>query len=107
MEWHGIGVPDLAPLGKQPVLVQWQVGPAMQANPGFLDAARAGLEADQPLYFICRSGVRSAAAAEAMRAAGFSQVFNVAGGFEGPPDASGQRGTLAGWQADGLPWRRE
>jgi len=46
------------------------------------------------------------AAAEAARAAGFPRVFNVADGFEGPPDAQGHRGGVAGWKAEGLPWRQ-
>ena len=101
-----MGVPDLAPAGKQPVLVSWQFATGA-INPGFLDELRgAGLAPDQPLYFLCRSGVRSLAAAERAAAAGFVGCFNVAGGFEGHPDAQGRRGAVDGWQADGLPWTR-
>ena len=46
------------------------------------------------------------AAAQAALAAGFLHVFNVADGFEGPPDAQGHRGATAGWKADNLPWRQ-
>ena len=106
-EWAQIGVPDLAEAGKQPALVSWQVAPAMQVNAGFVDELRAaGLAEDDHLFFLCRSGVRSAAAAEAAEAAGFKHTYNIAGGFEGPPDAQGTRGQVAGWQADGLPWTR-
>ncbi len=106
-EWLFVGVPDLGAIAKQPLLIPWQVFPAMQVNAGFAEAARrAGALPGQPLYFICRSGQRSAAAAEAMREAGFAHVYNVAGGFEGPPDADGHRGTVAGWKAEGLPWRQ-
>jgi len=38
--------------------------------------------------------------------AGFPRAFNVADGFEGPVDQEGHRGTVAGWKADGLPWRQ-
>ena len=65
----------------------------------------AGFTPDHHIFFLCRSGVRSLAAAQRMEAAGFSSVYNIADGFEGPPDATGQRGKLAGWQADGLPWK--
>ena len=106
-EWNFVGLPDLNPAGKKPLLIPWQVYPMMQRNPGFEDALRdSGLTAAHKIYFICRSGVRSMAAAEAARAAGFPHVFNVADGFEGPPDQAGHRGTLAGWKADGLPWRQ-
>ena len=106
-EWVFVGVPDLSGAGKQPFLVPWQMFPAMQLNTGFVGAMRhAGAKPEQTLYFICRSGQRSAAAAQAMAAAGFEHVFNVADGFEGPPDGEGHRGMVAGWKADGLPWRQ-
>lgn len=106
-EWNFVGVPDLSPAGKQTVLIPWQVYPTMQRNGGFEDDLKqAGLTADNTLYFICRSGARSMAAAQAALAAGFPHVFNVADGFEGPPDAEGHRGGMAGWKADNLPWRQ-
>ena len=43
---------------------------------------------------------------EAIKAAGFPHAFNVADGFEGPVDAEGHRGHVAGWKAEGLPWRQ-
>ena len=107
VEWNSVGVPDLDAAGKQVVLIPWQVYPTMQRN-GTFEASlkQAGLTKDDQIYFICRSGARSMAAAEAARAAGFPHVFNVADGFEGPPDADGHRGQAAGWKADGLPWRQ-
>jgi rhodanese-related sulfurtransferase len=106
-EWNFVGVPDLNAAGKQTVLIPWQVYPTMQRNGSFADNLKqAGLTAENKIYFICRSGVRSMSAAEAARAAGFPQVFNVADGFEGPPDAEGHRGGIAGWKADNLPWRQ-
>jgi rhodanese-related sulfurtransferase len=106
-EWNFVGVPDLGVTGKQAILIPWQVYPTMQRNQAFEDTLRqAGLTPDHSIYFICRSGARSLAAAEAARAAGFPNVFNVADGFEGPPDADGHRGVTAGWKADNLPWRQ-
>jgi rhodanese-related sulfurtransferase len=106
-EWQYVGIPDLRPLGKQAVLVSWQYFPSGNVNASFVEELRdAGLEPSQPLYFLCRSGVRSAAAARAAAAAGFATVYNVADGFEGPPDARGHRGQVAGWKADDLPWRQ-
>ncbi|MFL5288583.1 MAG: rhodanese-like domain-containing protein [Rhodopila sp.] len=107
-EWAFVGVPDLNPVGKQTLLIPWQVYPTMQRNGAFVDHLRqAGLTPDHHIYFICRSGVRSMAAAEAAEAAGFPNVYNVADGFEGPPDHQGHRGATAGWKADGLPWRQQ
>jgi rhodanese-related sulfurtransferase len=107
-EWAFVGVPDLNPAGKQTLLIPWQVYPTMQRNGAFVDHLRqAGLTPDHHIYFICRSGVRSMAAAEAAEAAGFQNVYNVADGFEGPPDHQGHRGATAGWKADGLPWRQQ
>lgn len=105
VEWNFVGVPDLNGAGKQAVLIPWQVYPSMQRNPSFEDTLKqAGLTADHRVYFICRSGVRSMAAAQAAQAAGFPHVFNVADGFEGPVDRDGHRGNAAGWKANGLPW---
>ena len=106
-EWTQIGVPDLGSVGKQPVLLSWQVAPTMQVNPDFVGQMRdAGVTAEDHVYFLCRSGVRSMAAADAAQAAGFPHVYNITDGFEGPPDGQGTRGHVAGWQADELPWSR-
>ncbi len=107
-EWAQIGVPDLAEAGKQPALISWQVAPTMQVNARFVDDLRkAGVAEDDHLYFLCRSGVRSMAAALAAQAAGFKHTYNIADGFEGPPNGQGMRGQVAGWQADGLPWTKD
>lgn len=106
-EWNFVGVPELGAAGKQTVLIPWQVYPEMQVNAGFTEhLAQAGFKPEHHIYFICRSGVRSLAAAEAARAAGFMHVFNVADGFEGPVDGEGHRGKAGGWKAEGLPWRQ-
>ena len=107
-EWNFVGVPDLNAAGKQVVLIPWQVYPTMQRNAQFEENLRqAGFTPDHHIYFLCRSGVRSLAAAEAARAAGFPHVYNVADGFEGPIDADGHRGRAAGWKASNLPWRQK
>jgi rhodanese-related sulfurtransferase len=108
-EWNYVGLPDLTPIGKTLLRVEWQDFPSGQVNPAFaetLDAAlkKAGASANAPLYFICRSGARSASAAAAMTAAGYSHCYNVAGGFEGARDGEGHRGTVEGWKAAKLPW---
>ena len=105
-EWRQIGLPDLSGIDAEPVLLAWQ-NESGQGNPDFIDAlASAGLAKDQPLYMLCRSGVRSIASGQAAIEAGYTCVFNVVNGFEGPPDQTRQRGRVAGWQADGLPWSK-
>lgn len=107
-EWSYVGVPDLSTLHKQTVLVEWQTFPAGSANPAFLDElTSAGVRAGAPVVFLCRSGVRSVAAAEAATAAGLGPAYNVLEGFEGPPDETRHRGTTAGWKVRGLPWQQQ
>jgi rhodanese-related sulfurtransferase len=108
-EWSFVGVPSLGEIGKSPITLEGQVFPSMAVNPYFvsvLDGAltKAAVEHDAPIYFLCRSGVRSKSAAIAMTEAGWEQCFNIASGFEGPPDATGHRGQVEGWKAQGLPW---
>ena len=66
VEWAYVGLPDLAAIGKQAVLIPWQMFPSMAVNPAFVDQMRqAGLKPEHKIYFLCRSGVRSLAAAQA------------------------------------------
>ena len=106
-EWNYVGLPDLSEADKQPVLIPWQIFPTMQVNGAFIDQLKqAGLTPEHRIYFLCRSGVRSLAAAAAAQQAGYPHAYNIADGFEGPPDADGHRGQTAGWKADGMPWRQ-
>jgi rhodanese-related sulfurtransferase len=106
-EWTFVGVPDLSEAGKRAVLIPWQVYPSMQLNGRFTDHLRqAGLTPENHIYFLCRSGARSMAAAQAAQQAGFPHAYNIADGFEGPANAEGHRGEVAGWKAEGLPWRQ-
>ncbi|MEO3866879.1 rhodanese-like domain-containing protein [Rheinheimera fenheensis] len=43
--------------------------------------------ATQPVYLICRSGARSALAAESLKRMGFGKVYSVAGGMQAWLDA--------------------
>ncbi|WP_295701113.1 rhodanese-like domain-containing protein [Lapillicoccus sp.] len=105
-EWTYVGLPDLTDLGKRVVTIEWQTFPDGARNADFLEQLRgAGLGEDTPIYFLCRSGVRSAAAAELATARGLGPAYNISDGFEGPHDDEGHRG-VAGWKAAGLPWRQ-
>jgi len=57
------------------------------------------------LVLLCRSGVRSVAAAQRATELGV-QAYNILEGFEGDPDANAQRGKLGGWRHRGLPWQQ-
>jgi len=84
--------------------VAWQTGPALIKNPRFLRELESKLSKDAVILLLCRSGKRSAAAAETATAAGFKNVFNVREGFEGELDENQQRGGVGGWRQRGLPW---
>lgn len=108
-EWAYVGQPDLSGIGKTPILIEWLYFPDMSPNTRFVEDLSAelkfvGATPDTDLFFICRSGVRSLAAANAMSLAGFVACHNVADGFEGPLNEKQHRGTLLGWKAAGLPW---
>lgn len=103
-EWSYVGLPDLRGLAKDVVRIEWQTYPTGAVNPDFVaELATAGVDRDAPVYFLCRSGVRSVAAAEAASAAGWVQSRNVLEGFEGPHDAEHHR-AVSGWKVAGLPW---
>lgn len=108
-EWSFVGLPDLSSIEKKPVLAEWQTFPDSRVDPLFADSVAAALTAsgvgkDAEIFFICRSGGRSKAAAMAMASRGFSRCRNVADGFEGPLDQDRHRGRTGGWKAAGLPW---
>lgn len=104
-EWAFVGGPDLARLGKTVVQVEWAVFPGMERNPRFVKEFQAkGITPQQPVYLICRSGVRSRQAAERLAERGYT-TYNVADGFEGQIDRHGHRG-VGGWRAEQLPWKQ-
>jgi rhodanese-related sulfurtransferase len=103
-EWSYVGLPDLRPLGKDVVRIEWQTYPTGAVNADFVaELEAAGVDRAATVYFLCRSGVRSVAAAEAATAAGWTSSLNVLEGFEGPHDAEHHR-TVSGWKVAGLPW---
>jgi rhodanese-related sulfurtransferase len=92
----------------QSLHVAWATGTALTRNPRFvreLEAKVGGKEA--VVLLLCRSGKRSALAAEAAAKAGFTQVYNVLEGFEGEIDALQHRGVADGWRFRGLPWEQD
>jgi len=84
--------------------VAWASGTSLTRNPRFVRELEAKVRKDEPVLLLCRSGKRSALAAEAATKAGFTRVFNVLEGFEGELNDAQQRGTGDGWRFRGLPW---
>lgn len=106
-EWTYVGLPDLPADVAEPLLIEWQTYPSMSVSEGFGSALTSACpDRTTALYFLCRSGARSLAAAREAIALGYTDSFNVTDGFEGPADARGHRGMTAGWKASGLPWRQ-
>ena len=111
-EWDTIGVPDLTGTDSETHLIQWRKQPDMSVNLTFLEELEGAFNGDYPdrIYFICRSGARSLEAAAHVQNHLSSKKLNcvcvnVAEGFEGDPNASGERGVVNGWKSRNLPWQ--
>ena len=87
------------------VALAWKQWPGMAMNPHFDEGLRAAVPAGKKVVLLCRSGVRSVAAAKRATELGL-QAYNILEGFEGDPDANAHRGAKGGWRLRGLPWRQ-
>lgn len=87
------------------VSLAWKQWPGMALNPGFDEGVRAAVPKGKKALMLCRSGVRSIAAARRASELGI-EAYNVLEGFEGDPNEQGQRGQRGGWRFRGLPWRQ-
>lgn len=97
-EWVGF-VPGAVP-------VAWAQWPGMALNAGFDDALKAAVPAGRSVVLLCRSGVRSIAAARRAAELGL-EAYNILEGFEGDADEQAQRGHRCGWRMRGLPWMQK
>ncbi|MBK7053270.1 MAG: rhodanese-like domain-containing protein [Rhodoferax sp.] len=87
------------------VALAWKQWPGMVMNAHFDEGLKAASAGGQKLLLLCRSGVRSVAAAKRATELGLV-AYNVLEGFEGDPDQHAQRGKQGGWRWHGLPWRQ-
>lgn len=87
------------------VALAWKQWPGMTMNPGFDEGIRAAVPAGKKALLLCRSGVRSVAAAKRAAELGID-AYNILEGFEGDADGDGHRGRKGGWRLRGLPWRQ-
>lgn len=66
-----------------------------------------GLGKDDTVILICRSGDRSARAANLLKELGYTRAYSVVDGFEGDLAADGPQAgqrVVNGWKNAGLPW---
>jgi rhodanese-related sulfurtransferase len=96
-EWVG-GVPGA-------VALAWKQWPGMALNADFDEGVKAAVKPGKKALMLCRSGVRSIAAAKRATELGL-ESYNILEGFEGDPDEKGQRGRKGGWRHLGLPWQQ-
>ena len=86
-------------------VVAWKQWPQMLMNSDFDTQLQAVVPSGSKVLLLCRSGVRSVAAAQRATELGL-QAYSILEGFEGDLDANGQRGNLNGWRYRGLPWQQ-
>ncbi|MES2972547.1 MAG: rhodanese-like domain-containing protein [Pseudomonadota bacterium] len=96
-EWVGF-VPGAVPLA-------WKQWPGMAMNAAFDEGIKAAVPPGKKAVLLCRSGVRSVAAAKRATGLGVA-AYNILEGFEGDADADAHRGRKGGWRFRGLPWRQ-
>ena len=81
---------------------------SVSQNPKFVAEIAGHLRTHQldrhaTIVLICRSGDRSARAADVLAEAGYRNVYSVVDGFEGDLSAA-ERRDVNGWKNAGLPW---
>ena len=98
-EWNWVGrVPNA-------LEIEWNQWPGGTPNPDFATTLISAVpDKETPLFFLCRSGVRSHAAATLASELGYRNAFNILEGFEGDKDDAGRRNSIGGWRVNGLPW---
>jgi len=87
------------------VALAWKQWPGMAMNPHFDEGLRSAVPAHKKVVLLCRSGVRSIAAAKRATELGL-QAYNILEGFEGDSDTHAHRGNKGGWRLRELPWRQ-
>ena len=114
-EFLFVGHPTMA--WKIPVAVQvyeWDTEKKrfpMRPLPDFAARVSEVAKPDDTVLVMCRSGGRSAIAANMLAKAGFTQVYNIIDGMEGDvhadADTVAQAPQLNGWKNSGCPWTKK
>ena len=97
-EWNGVGKPDAESLNSKTFFISLLLGPDRKKNENFTkDFLQKKISKKDNILVICRSGVRSMAAAKLLQQEGYKNLVNISDGFEGNP-ATGD-----GWKKSNLP----
>ena len=83
-------------------LMHFLPGRGMTPNAEFAAVIEKTFPKDDKLVFGCKSGGRSLRAAEMLAGAGYTNVVDMRGGFEGERDMMGAA-VVPGWKEAGLP----
>ena len=112
-EYLFVGHPEMA--WHVPLLLQthqWDAARKrliMRPNPDFVSEVKRIVKPTDTLMVICRSGGRSASAANLLAKAGLKNVYTVTDGMEGdkvedPQNVFNGKRMVHGWKNSGLPW---
>ena len=97
-EWDSVGEPDAESLNSKTLFISILLGPDRQKNENFVqEFLDKKVSKKDNVLIICRSGVRSMAAAKLLQQQGYKNLINISDGFEGNP-ATGE-----GWKKSNLP----
>jgi rhodanese-related sulfurtransferase len=97
-EWNNVGKPDAESLNSKTLFISLLLGPDRQKNVNFVkEFLDKKVSKKDNILVICRSGVRSMAAAKLLQQEGYKNLINISDGFEGNP-ATGE-----GWKKSNLP----
>ncbi len=110
-EFLFVGSPDMA--WRIPVAVQsyeWDAEKQqfpMKPLPDFAGRVSEVAKHNDTLMVMCRSGGRSAIAANLLAKAGFTHVFNIIDGMEGDGNGNSESKAQGGWKNSGCPWTKK
>ena len=105
-EWKETGIADLSSTNKETLLISWNFfTPYIHHNDDFLKQVNQTVpNKEAHLFFICKSGGRSAQAANAAAKDGYKNCYNVIDGFVGNSfDENLNDLNLNGWINSKLP----
>ncbi|MEE8142706.1 MAG: rhodanese-like domain-containing protein [Planctomycetota bacterium] len=89
-----------------PVLLRGAGGIGMDVNESFVETMEKHFQKNDKIIIGCRKGGRSLKASKMLVKNGFTNIYDMRGGFLGETDALGNI-TFAGWSERGLPVTQE
>ena len=111
-EFNFVGFVNPSAFDDRMILLPWQLYPEMSENSEFATSLEEAVNHLLPnfdkekvkIFFLCRTGGRSNAAAGYAVNLGYKNCYNITAGFEGELNAGNHRGMVNGWKASHLPW---